>query len=203
MLHMEYTLQKDVDDVLPFVRRDIVEALPKLLPDIQEEVEVACHSHFGRCGSHPADGTHWSEVRLLPVALAIIGQVICRVLLGETLSRNPEFIRLATDFTHELAFVSVILDWCPRWLRRFVVSVLPFSEKKRRLKKMMKSVILDSIAGATSNNEKGSSQTVRCLSDLLRASDANRLGFSCIIRACFSYNLQPFYGIFSGNIAIR
>ena len=156
MLHLEHTLGTEIHDILPTAKRELAGALPMLLLAIQDEVTVACLNNFSLSSS----SVNQNEVLLIPTATNLVSQITTRVIVGKELCRKPEFLRLAMDLTHELAFISVILDWCPRFLRGFLVSMLPFSSRKKRLKDMMANIIKSCAISSQSFDNKGLLQSV-------------------------------------------
>jgi hypothetical protein len=153
MLHLQHTLGREIHDILPFVRHEFSRTVPSLLPAIHEEIAATCKGKFSFDAASQLSDGGWRTVILLPTAVSMISRITCRVIVGEPLSRNVDFTHEAVEFTHGLALGLGILDFCPNWMRGFVIRILPLNRRKKMLKGMLRGLVLSCLEDVEQSEE--------------------------------------------------
>ncbi|KAJ0417693.1 cytochrome P450 [Aspergillus carlsbadensis] len=67
----------------------------------------------------------WVSVNLYSMILRLINRSTSRVIVGETLCRNEEWLNIVTDYTHNLGLTIILLRPLPQFLRPFAARILP------------------------------------------------------------------------------
>ncbi|KAK4938076.1 hypothetical protein LTR10_021397 [Elasticomyces elasticus] len=129
MLHLQYTLGREIGGTPSFVQKYMAPALPAMLPGLTEEVALAWESQLCPVVAS-ADGSP-SEVNLI---------------------RAVSGVR-ASALIHELAVVSIVLDYTPACLRRHVVSLSGFYKDKDKLKKEMSGTVTPVVSAALRDHD--------------------------------------------------
>lgn len=112
----------------------------------------------------------WIPIELLHATQSIISQVICRLLVGKTLSGDPKFTQKVADFSYSVILWSIILDWCPSVLRSWIAWLLPIEKTKATISGAIRRDILECL-----EKPRTSSQAPSLLQGLVEVSLAEDL----------------------------
>lgn len=92
-------------------------------------------------GSKEPDG--WAPIELMHKTQSIISQVICRLLVGKTLSKDSEFTQKVADFSYSVILWSIILDWFPSAFRPWLAWTLPIMRTKKAISTVLRGDIIE------------------------------------------------------------
>ncbi|KAF8959646.1 cytochrome P450 [Flammula alnicola] len=127
-LQVEYTLGENISKNpyhIPIIRAQLTRALPKLVPEVHEEIEDAFKEFI------PATDD-WTSVKMLDTAMKIVGRASNRIFVGTPLCRDPDYIKLNVQFTIDVVQAGAILRAVPRLLRPLVNSLISNVPKRIR-----------------------------------------------------------------------
>ncbi|PCH34535.1 cytochrome P450 [Wolfiporia cocos MD-104 SS10] len=103
--------------------------LSAIVPDIVEEVVLSVEKAFPQ-------KQEWVEMTRMPeVLLQCIACVENRIFIGAPICREPEYIKIVTDFTVDVMKGKLVMDLLPMRLRPILGPLLPWRRKAIRLMK--------------------------------------------------------------------
>ncbi|KAJ2899476.1 hypothetical protein MKZ38_003033 [Zalerion maritima] len=100
------------------IHKNLARSLNKLIPTMQEEVAYAVDKAFG------TDPDEWRHINIWDAWLTIIPIVTNRMLVGEPLNRNDEYLSWMVKFTNLLIRNNLILNLTPKVLHPIVARIL-------------------------------------------------------------------------------
>ncbi|KAJ5991634.1 hypothetical protein N7499_004048 [Penicillium canescens] len=107
------------------VRKKMTQALGSVTKPVSEEASLALENNW-------TNNPDWHSFPLAPSLLRQIAQQSSRVFLGETICRNPDWLRIATDYTtNSFRAAEELPDW-PGILHPILVRVLDSTRKMQR-----------------------------------------------------------------------
>jgi cytochrome P450 len=122
-MHAKYTeILVEAPLIIHTVKSNLTPSLVRLNPSIYEEV-----IHAIREVMPPCDG--WTSVNINRSLLRIVALVSGRVFIGTELSRSPEYLDAAINYTVELMEARRALERTRAWMRPFVGHRLPEVKK--------------------------------------------------------------------------
>ncbi|KAB5557999.1 cytochrome P450 [Coniochaeta sp. 2T2.1] len=101
------------------VRVKLTQSLALITQDLVSEVSDVLHDLFGE------DRDEWKTVVVLGSVTDIVARVVSRVLLGRSLCRNPDWLRISKTYTIDAFKAAVQLRRIPDLLRPFVFWFMP------------------------------------------------------------------------------
>lgn len=108
----------EVPIAIHVIKADLTPGLPRLMPIIAEEIDLALARVMPSCDD-------WTKVTPYQKMLDIVAQVSARIFVGEPLCRNPRWQELSKDYTLKAFNASrAIKQWKP-WMRPLVHKFLP------------------------------------------------------------------------------
>ena len=99
------------------------------------------------------DNEGWVSIEILPTTQKIISQVICRLFVGKTLSRDIVFTQKVADISYTTIICSIVLDWCPSFLRSSIARALPIKKYKGAVSNALRTDILTCLDQSRSKGE--------------------------------------------------
>lgn len=118
---------KDVPVAIHVIKADLTPGLPRLMPVISEEIDLALERVLP-----PSED--WTPVVVYSKLLDIVAQVSARVFVGEPLCRDPRWLQLSKDYTLKAFQASrAIKQWKP-WMRPLVHRFVPEMRELYRVK---------------------------------------------------------------------
>ncbi|EPE36480.1 Cytochrome P450 [Glarea lozoyensis ATCC 20868] len=113
----------------------------------------------------------WSATEILHTTQSVISQLICRLVVGRTFSRNLEFTQKVADFSYSVIIWSIILDWIPDFLRPWIAWLLPIEKTKSKISDYLCGEILRCLSSPLASTE--TSAILHQLVHLSRAENGN------------------------------
>lgn len=124
------------------VHKYLARHLPSLVPAIQDESSRAVASYLGR-------DTHWRKVNLWQLWLSVVPRVTNRLLVGEPLCHEEEFLGSCVAFVDDVVRNSFLLSMVPRVMHPVVgrLVTLPNRLHWKRLHARVEPVIRERVRG--------------------------------------------------------
>ena len=129
--------------LLGSVRKDLTRNLGRLQPAMIEDITYAIDKAMG------LDTESWKEVCIIKAMESVVMRSTSRVLVGEALSRNEDYVHYSIAFTNWLgAGALVVGQYLPWMLKPFVgyLGALPVYYYRQKALKFLLPVIRDRIA---------------------------------------------------------
>ncbi|KAI0638659.1 cytochrome P450 [Trametes polyzona] len=128
VLQLRYSLGPGVDDQfhVAVVRDKLTRSLQALCPDVLDEVTAAFQEYIP-----PTDD--WVAVRVFPIVQQIIARASNRVIVGLPKCRDPEYLKVAINFTHDVFISSFIINLFPDVLKPFVARMTTMVSRNKRI----------------------------------------------------------------------
>ncbi|EJD40935.1 cytochrome P450 [Auricularia subglabra TFB-10046 SS5] len=102
----------------PFHVRVVQQQLTKHLPELCDAVfDEMAYSFAAEIPLSDGDLAGWHDVTVLPTIQNIIARVSTRVLVGPALARNPEYIKIAINFTLDVVIRARVINFFPNLLK--------------------------------------------------------------------------------------
>ncbi|TID14720.1 putative cytochrome p450 protein [Venturia nashicola] len=120
--------------VTNMVNRKLTTSLVLITAPVNEETNIALQNFF-------PPTKEWTPTQFGTRAQDVISQVSSRIFLGVPLCRNPEWIKIAKDFTVELMLATYSMRYTPSILRPLLYYFLPPVNKLKRTIKVAKAII--------------------------------------------------------------
>ncbi|KAL3478373.1 cytochrome P450 [Aspergillus californicus] len=111
------------------VSKKLTPAIPRIVPKIVNELEHAFDVEVPECNGR------WTSVYLYHMILKLINRSTSRIVVGDVLCRNEDWLNIVLDYSHDLAIVMMIIRPFPKLLRPYIAKLLP---SVRRLKQTFK-----------------------------------------------------------------
>jgi len=124
LLQPDYTLGPNLNKNpyhVPIVRLQLTQALPLLVPEVHDEVVMACNEFI------PIT-EEWQSVRVMATMMKVVSRASNRIFVGLPLCRNTDYVDLNVQFTIDVIKTASILRMFPDFLKPIVnslISVLP------------------------------------------------------------------------------
>ncbi|EJD52358.1 cytochrome P450 [Auricularia subglabra TFB-10046 SS5] len=100
------------------VHRSLARSLNALIPEIEDEVRRSMDEALG------TDTDNWKEINVWNTLLTIVPKLTNRMLVGQPLNRNPEYLRNMIAYTDDVVRNMILLNMVPRALHPLVGSAL-------------------------------------------------------------------------------
>ncbi|KAI4944783.1 hypothetical protein J4E91_008470 [Alternaria rosae] len=131
LMEVKYTkLQVEGQTGLHAVKQDLTPALPRLNPTIATEVDSALREAMPPC-------EEWTDVYIFKELVDVIAKVSGRIFVGPELCRNPEYIKLGTNYTMDLVAGVTACKKVRPWLKPFLCPRLPEIVKLRKIEQQL------------------------------------------------------------------
>ncbi|GFF25551.1 ent-kaurene oxidase [Aspergillus lentulus] len=116
-----------VDSHLPVktVHKGLTPAIGRILPRLLDELQFAFQVEVPDCDDH------WVPVNLYDMILGLVTRATSRVIVGESICRNPQWLETVTSYTVNLGVTVILLRPFPNFMRPLVAKVLPSVRKLR------------------------------------------------------------------------
>ncbi|KAI0570397.1 CypX Cytochrome P450 [Pyrenophora tritici-repentis] len=132
LMEVKYTkLRVEGATGLHAVKSDLTPALPRLNPVIASEVDAALREAMPPCED-------WTEVSIFKELVDVIAKVSGRIFVGPELCRNPEYIKLGSNYTIDLVGAVTAVKQVRPWLKPFLCHRLPEVVKLRKCEQQLK-----------------------------------------------------------------
>jgi cytochrome P450 len=114
--------------------------LPRLLDELQFAFQVEVPDCDGKSNSIPLIYVsslltiaidRWVPVKLYDMILGLVTRATSRVIVGEDICRNPEWLKTVTSYTVNIGLTVILLRPFPNFLRPLVAKLLPPVKKLR------------------------------------------------------------------------
>ncbi|KAL2846134.1 cytochrome P450 [Aspergillus pseudoustus] len=116
----EYTkILNDSSLTADTVAKKLATALHRIVPNVLNELQHAFKVEVPECTDR------WVSVNLYSMILRLINRSTSRIIVGETLCRNEEWLNTVTTYTHNLGLTIILLRPLPRVLRPLAARFLP------------------------------------------------------------------------------
>lgn len=108
------------------VTTKLTSQIGNLIPRLAEELHLALAEHWGgdRPTTDPSVEEEWKEVCVYDTLRVVIGQVINRVFIGESLCRNREMLDAAVAYAQWIPMSAQLLILFPKPLRSLVAPLI-------------------------------------------------------------------------------
>jgi hypothetical protein len=171
-------------------------ALTKNLKSMNEEIQdglrkVTLAANAKRDGK----SAEWTSTEILHATQSVISQLICRLMIGRSFSRNNEFTQKVADFSYSVILWSIILDWVPDFLRPWVAWLLPIEKTKLVISDYLRGEILKCLRSPIASTEDPA-----ILHELVRLSAAESGNTSCSVDEIIKRVTTQFLSITFGAI---
>ncbi|KAI0650914.1 cytochrome P450 [Trametes meyenii] len=129
VLQLRHTLGPGVDDQfhVAVVRDKLTRSLQLLCADVVDEVSNAFQEYI------PApEKEEWVAVSMFPVVQKAIARASNRVIVGLPKCRDPEYLKVAVNFTHDVFISSFLINLCPDFLKPIIGQMITMVSKNKR-----------------------------------------------------------------------
>ncbi|KAH7635493.1 cytochrome P450 [Sordaria sp. MPI-SDFR-AT-0083] len=118
-MHTKYTLLTTHEAVLPHtVKSSLTPALPRLNPQISEEVQIAFSQEIAPLISD-SSSSDWAPVNINSKLLRIVAKVSGRVFIGPELCQDERYLSAAVGYTVSVMEAQRAVEKMSPWLRPF------------------------------------------------------------------------------------
>lgn len=93
------------------IKRELTHKLNNFADNIVDELHLCLEQDLG------LDTEEWREINLYEAMLDIISRLSMRVLVGEELCKNKEFLRSARNFDRKVALSAAAINLLPEFLK--------------------------------------------------------------------------------------
>ncbi|KAI9369508.1 cytochrome P450 [Aspergillus egyptiacus] len=124
------------DSFLPAhtVSKKLTPAMTRIIPKVIDELKYAWKTEVPECNDN------WVPVTLYDMVLKLINRSTSRIIVGDQLCRNEEWLSTVVKYTQNIGIIIMFLRPIPTFLRPFVAKLLP---SVRYLKKTLDHVKKD------------------------------------------------------------
>nr|BED42931.1 cytochrome P450 monooxygenase [Trametes versicolor] len=128
VLQLRHTLGPGVDDQfhVAVVRDKLTRSLQALCPDVVDEISAAFQEYI------PATGSEWVGVRAFPIVQQVIARASNRVIVGLPNCRDPEYLKVAVNFTNDVFITSFLINLFPDFLKPVIGRMTTMVSKNKR-----------------------------------------------------------------------
>ncbi|KAI0371432.1 cytochrome P450 [Pilatotrama ljubarskyi] len=129
VLQLRHTLGPGVDDQfhVAVVRDKLTRSLQALCPDVVDEVTAAFEEYI------PAKEDEWVSVRVFPIVQQVIARASNRVIVGLPKCRDPEYLKVAVNFTNDVFITSFFINLFPDFLKPIIGRMTTMVSKNKRI----------------------------------------------------------------------
>ncbi|KAJ8469311.1 hypothetical protein ONZ51_g9081 [Trametes cubensis] len=129
VLQLRHTLGPGVDDQfhVAVVRDKLTRSLQVLCPDVLDEVSAAFQEYI------PAKEDEWVGVRIFPVVQQVVARASNRVIVGLPKCRDPEYLKVAVNFTNDVFITSFIINLFPDFLKPIIGRMTTMVSKNKHI----------------------------------------------------------------------
>ncbi|KAH9884927.1 cytochrome P450 [Cubamyces lactineus] len=129
VLQLRHTLGPGVDDQfhVAVVRDKLTRSLQVLCPDVLDEVSAAFQEYI------PAKEDEWVGVRVFPVVQQVVARASNRVIVGLPKCRDPEYLKVAVNFTNDVFITSFIINLFPDFLKPIIGRMTTMVSKNKHI----------------------------------------------------------------------
>ncbi|OSC97933.1 cytochrome P450 [Trametes coccinea BRFM310] len=129
VLQLRHTLGPGADDQfhVAVVRDKLTRSIQALCPDVLDEVSAAFQEYI------PARDDEWVGVTVFPVVQQVIARASNRVIVGLPKCRDPEYLKVAVNFTHDVFISSFIINLFPDFLKPFIGRMTTMVSKNKKV----------------------------------------------------------------------
>ncbi|KAJ3547022.1 hypothetical protein NMY22_g1818 [Coprinellus aureogranulatus] len=133
ILHLKYTTLTVTDHPkdniqIPPIKEKLTRTLGELVPEVHDELRATFEDEF------PSKGEEWQPLVAFPSVIKLVARISNRVLVGQTLCRNAEFIGGCISYANEVFVMSYLISLFPEFIRPMVNRII--SPMPRRIRKM-------------------------------------------------------------------
>ncbi|KAH2375465.1 hypothetical protein KXV98_006616 [Aspergillus fumigatus] len=116
-----------IDSNLPVktVHKGLTPAIGRVLPRLLDELQFAFQVEVPDCDDR------WVPVNLYDMILGLVTRATSRVIVGENICRNSQWLETVTSYTVNLGVTVILLRPFPNFMRPLVAKVLPSVKKLR------------------------------------------------------------------------
>lgn len=129
---MEAGIKGDV--FIHMINRKLTTSLALVTEPVNEENNIALKQLF-------PEMKEWTPTPFVSKALLLTSQVSSRIFLGDSICRNPDWIRLAKDYTVDLITAAYTMRYTPSLLRPVLYYVLPPISKLKATVKAASAIV--------------------------------------------------------------
>ncbi|TEB20019.1 cytochrome P450 [Coprinellus micaceus] len=113
---------------IPPIKGQLTRLLDELVPEVHDEIKAAFDDEF------PSGEEEWCSFVALPSIIKMVARISNRVLVGQSLCRNPEYITGCINYALEVFSMAYIISAFPEPIRPFVNRII--SPIPRRIRSM-------------------------------------------------------------------
>ncbi|KAJ4417900.1 hypothetical protein N0V85_001640 [Neurospora sp. IMI 360204] len=116
LMHTKYTLISTHETIIPHtVKSSLTPSLPRLNPQLSEEVQIACSQEITPLiSSSPSD---WAPININSKLLRIVAKVSGRVFIGPELCHDERYLEAAVGYTVSVMEAQRAVEKMSPWLR--------------------------------------------------------------------------------------
>ncbi|KAL3462588.1 cytochrome P450 [Aspergillus heterothallicus] len=114
------------------VAKRMTTSLHRIIPNVIDELQHAFKIEVPECTNR------WVPVNLYSTVLRLINRATSRIIVGDSLCRNEDWLNTVTSYTHNLGLTIILLRPLPRFLRPFAARLLPSVQYLNKTLKLVK-----------------------------------------------------------------
>ncbi|KAM7197577.1 Cytochrome P450 [Rhypophila sp. PSN 637] len=118
------------------MKRDPTPNLSKYLQIAAKEVDYGWYLDIPPCDD-------WVEVDIQEISRKLVARMSARIFLGETASRDPEWLKVSQDYTIDAFATAFMLRMVPTWMRFVLARFIPFRYRLRQHRKKAEQIVAD------------------------------------------------------------
>ncbi|KAK1777247.1 cytochrome P450 [Copromyces sp. CBS 386.78] len=135
IMHTKYTLIPTHEAVIPHtVKSSLTPSLPRLNPQISEEVQIAFSQEIAPLISQVSE-SEWAPININSKLLRIVAKVSGRVFIGPELCHDERYLEAAVGYTVSVMEAQRAVEKMKPWLRPFAAWRLPEVKKLAEMEK--------------------------------------------------------------------
>ncbi|EUC48236.1 hypothetical protein COCMIDRAFT_87809 [Bipolaris oryzae ATCC 44560] len=143
-MEIKYTrLQSEGATAIHVVKSDLTSALPRLNPIICQDVDAALKEYMPPCDD-------WTDVNINAKLVTIIAKVSGRIFVGPELSRDPEYLDAACNYTIDLINAVNGIKKIRPWLKPFLAPRTPeliaLRNREKQAEKILQPLVAERLA---------------------------------------------------------
>lgn len=137
------------------MRSDLTKAINSMIPALVSEVHTTLDLNFSPSTTQPVviDNETWFPIVVHPAALASIGRIVTRVLVGAKYAENPVWTRTLSGFANGIIFQSFLLKHLPIWLTRIIAPLFNTTRRVAKLRDLIRPDVRNLIAHPLPSSE--------------------------------------------------
>ncbi|KAI9933238.1 hypothetical protein MW887_007711 [Aspergillus wentii] len=138
-----------IESALPpdTAQRRLTPALGRITPRILDELKYSFETDFPECKDN------WVSVNPFNLVLSLINRAASRVIIGEELCRNEEWLNISANYTINVGITVMMLRPIPSFLRPLVARYLPSAKKLQRQLRFVKDELFVPLINTRRNQE--------------------------------------------------